>query len=203
MSGIDLVYKVGPQVNSDGAPVMGRADKEGAIVTNPSHGEYFEAARRGRIFYAANSAAQAVSVALATTYTGLVLSNPAGSGVDLSLLHVGVGLTLAPAAIASLGLIGGWTAAGVTAHTTALVPGGTYLGGAAGVGKADSAATIPTPVWLDILASGFTAAALPSTSPVVLDKRGVWVVPPGGFLAIGALTAVTGFFSMLWEEVPR
>ena len=41
MSGIDLVYKVGPQVNSDGAPVMGRADKEGAIVTNPSHGEYF------------------------------------------------------------------------------------------------------------------------------------------------------------------
>jgi hypothetical protein len=40
-----------------------------------------------------------------------------------------------------------------------------------------------------MLMGGFTAAALPSTSPALIDLAGMWVVPPGGFIAIGALTA--------------
>jgi hypothetical protein len=71
------------------------------------------------------------------------------------------------------------------------------------VALADVSATLPVaPTWLQMLMGGFTAAALPSTSPALIDVAGMWVVPPGGFIAIGALTAVTGLFSMQWEEVP-
>lgn len=172
-------------------------------MVSDAHGRYGEAARRGRVFFAASAAAQAVSVALNTTYTGLCLYNPPASGSNLELLSVGIALSVAPAGIATLGLIGGYIATGVVTHTAALTPGCTLLGGAVGVGKADSQATLPsTPVWLDQLGSGFTAAALYATTPSKIDIAGMWVVPPGGYIAVGALTAVTGLFSMQWEEVP-
>ena len=60
----------------------------------------------GLVYSAANQAAQAVSVALATTYTGLGIYNPLGSGVNLVPLKVKFALSVAPAAIATLGLIG-------------------------------------------------------------------------------------------------
>lgn len=46
-------------------------------------GGYSEAASRGLIRAASNQAVQAISVGLATTYTGLCLSNDAGSGRNL------------------------------------------------------------------------------------------------------------------------
>jgi hypothetical protein len=49
---------------------------------------------------------------------------------------------------------------------------------------------------------GFTAAALPSTSPVLVDLEGGLILPPGAYAAIYSLTAATGLFSFTWEEVP-
>jgi hypothetical protein len=195
------LQRVGPSYGGTGTPTPFRADVTGAQAVADAHGRYAEAARRGTLFYAASQAAQAISVALATAYTGLVLSNPLNSKVNLELLNVGLALSVAPAAIAPLGLIGGQSSTAVI-HTTPVAPGSTILGGPQGYGLTDGVATIPTPKWLQMLMSGFTAAALPSTSPVDIDIAGKWVVPPGGFIAIGALTAVTGFWSMLWEEVP-
>lgn len=111
-------------------------------------------------------------------------------------------MSVAPAGIATLGLIGGFAATGgVTAQTTPLtVQSGQVGNSAKGVGIALSAATIVTPTWLEQFVDGFTAAALPSPSPVV-DIDGRWGVLPGGFIGFGALTAVTGLGSIVWEEV--
>jgi hypothetical protein len=36
----------------------------------------------------------------------------------------------------------------------------------------------------------------------IADLGGLIIIPPGGFVAIGALTAVTGFGALVWEEQP-
>jgi hypothetical protein len=194
--------QVGPQVLGDGVPAVARGGKSGELVVQELHGRYYEQAYRKNTFYAANQAATAWSVALNTTFTGLVLSNPSGSGVNLVPLQVGFALSVAPVAISSIGLFGGFLATGITAHTTPLTPGQTFLGGPPGVGKADAAATlVGTPVWLHQLMGGFTAGALPGTSPNIILLDGIFVIPPGAYLGIAALTAVTGFGSIIWEEV--
>lgn len=197
------MIKVGPTVGGgDGSTSMQRGTREGAGVIQQARGKYAEAVRRGRCFHGSNQAAQAVSVALATTYTGLCLSNPNRSNKDLLVRVVGFALSVAPAAIASLHLIGGWSATDV-AHTAAVTPDNAYLGATdAPQGKLDSQATIPTPKYLMSLNHGFTAAALPSQSFQPFDLNDAFILGPGGFIALGALTAVTGFASFFWEEVP-
>lgn len=193
---------VGPGLAADGAqngPL--RQGHTFELIVQELHGRYAEAMARGLIFSAANPAAQAVSAALATTYTGLLLYNPLGSGKILVPLKVKFALSVAPAAIATLGLISGVQAAAPTG-LTALIARSNQIGNAGTpVGLAYSAATIATPVWHQQLLDGFTAAALPApTQPV--DLEGMIGILPGGFLAIGALTAVTGLGSIAWEELP-
>jgi len=203
---MDTGFKVGPQVLADGSTNVGRSGRTGEQVVTDAHGRYYEAVKRGNVYIAHNVAAQAVSVALATTYTGLMLSNPLGSGKDLVLLQAQFAISVAEAAIATQHLIGGWSATAVT-HTTPLAAPGiqnAYLNGNSNsVAKVDSAATIPTPAYLVALRAGFTAAALggPGMGSVA-DLGGVLVIPPGGFVGIGALTAVTGFGYLAWEEIP-
>ena len=157
----------------------------------------------GQIWSAANQTATAVSAALATTYTGLMIYNPLGSGVNLVPLKVKFALSVAPAAIATIGLLGGYSATGgVTAQTTKLTPQNGIIGNtSSGQAVPLAAATIVTPTWIEHLEDGFTAAALPApTPPQYLD--GHLAVAPGGFLGIGALTAITGLGSIFWAELP-
>jgi hypothetical protein len=199
---VEILGQVGPQTVADGSNPTIRVERTGALVTTALHGRYFENTLRKNVFSASNQAAQAVSVALATTYTGLCLSNPIGSGVNLSLLKVNFALSVAPAAIASLHIIGGFAGATNVVHTAAVTPINNFLGGTNPAAKVDSQATIPTPAYLFSLCNGFTAAALPNQTLIPVDFEGSFVIPPGGFIAIGALTAVTGFGSFIWEEVP-
>jgi len=198
----DLTVR-GPLFGGQGTPSPFTSDGTGSQRVSDAHGRYAEAARRKQVFYAASQAATAWSVALTTTYTGLVVYNPVNSPVNLEILQVGFALSVAPVAIAHIGLFSGFLAAGITVHTTALVPSSTFIGAPPGYGKADAAATlVGTPVWVDALGSGFTAGALYATTPAKVDLAGLFVIPPGGYFGIGALTAVTGFGSVQWEEVP-
>ena len=179
-----------------------RLGHTGEVVTSTYLADYAQAGLDGISFSAANQAAQAVSVALATTYTGLCLYNPLGSGVILVPKLVKYALSVAPAAIAPIGLIAGYAATGgVTAETTPLIVQSSQIGnGSRGKARAFSAATIATPTWLQQLWGGFTAAALPAPQAVA-DLRGAFQILPGGFIAVGALTAVTGLGSIVWDEV--
>lgn len=202
---MEIENQVGPQILADGVAGVPRLGRAGDTIGSDLHGRYYEQAYRGNVFFAASQAATAWSVALNATHTGLVVSNPAGSAFNLVMLTASFALSVAPAAIASIGLFAGFAAAGIVAHTTPLVPMTTLISTtqATGRGKADGAATlVGTPTWVTQMIGGFTAAALPSTTPSVIDLGGVFVIPPGGYFGIGALTAVTGFGSLIWEEVP-
>jgi hypothetical protein len=194
---------VGHQGLADGVEAAPRLGNNGEMIVGNLHGRYYEQVKRGNVYGASNQAAQAVSVALATTYTGLILSNPPQSGKNIVLLSVGYALSVAPAAIASIHLIGGWQSTDIT-HTAAVSPRSMLLNNANAtnaVAKVDSQATIPTPTYLMSLMSGFTAGALPASPAALFDIAGQFVITPGGFIAIGALTAITGFGSFVWEEV--
>lgn len=181
-----------------------KVDRLGGGLISHAAARYANLAQSGNLFTAHNVAAQAVSVALATTYTGLVISNPIGSGKNLVMVGAGFALSVAPAAIASLHLLNGFSGTTNVTHTTPLAAPGiqnALIGlGNAPTAKADSAATIPTPGYGLPLMGGFTAAALPGSTKVWLDLAGLQVIPPGGFIAIGALTAVTGFGAFAWYE---
>ena len=198
----------GPQVSSDGNLTAQRAGKSGESVVTQLHGRYYEQASRRNIFCAANQAAQTWSVGLSTAYAGLVVSNPfVSQQVNLSILQVGFALAAAPAAPASIGLFVGYAAAGgdaVSSHSTPVTPQRTFIGGGAGQGLADAVATLVGGKisWVHQMMGGFTAAALPSSSPSVIDLGGLFIIPPGAFFAIGALTAVSGLGSIVWEEIP-
>lgn len=197
--------QVGQQTNSNGlTPIQGfRQLAQGDLAVSELHGRYFEQGRYGNMFSAANQAAQAVSAALATTYTGLCLYNPVGSGVMLVPNKLKLALSVAPAAIATLGLIAGFAATGgVTVQTTKLTNQSSQIGSASGgKGIALSAATIVTPTWAFHLLDGATLTAFPAATGL-FDLEGLFQIMPGGFLALGALTAVTGLGSIVWEEVP-
>ena len=199
---LNFTGQVGPQQGADGANLALRQGNSGEIVTQNLHGRYYEQVVRGNVFGASNQAAQAVSVALATTYTGLCLSNPLGNNKNLVLLSAGYALTVAPAAIASIHLIGSSSPSTNVTHTAAVTPFNMLVGNTSSASaKVDSQATIPTPVYMVSLMGGFTAAALPDSPNALFDIAGQIVIAPGGFVAIGALTAVTGFGSFVWEEV--
>jgi hypothetical protein len=181
-----------------------RAGNMGDLIMSELHGRYYEATYRRANFSAANQAAQATTVALATTYTGLALSNPINSTVNLILNKVGIGLSVAPAAIAVLGLMAGFNSSTNVTHTTPGTPRSRFFGaGSTGFGLVDTSATFPTaPVVVDILSGGFTAASLPNPTVQLVDVEGGLILPPGAYAAIYTLTSVTGFFSFAWEEVP-
>lgn len=183
-----------------------RLTKSFAMVVADAHARYREAVSRGNVFIVASPAAVALSVALATTYTGLIVSNPIGNGKLFSLLGAGFALSVAPAAIASLHLIGGGLANTDVVHTTPLAAPNirsTLLPSpVAPSAKADSAATIVNPSYLVPLLGGFTAAAFPSSGMVWADLGGLFELAPGGYAALGALTAVTGLGALVWEEIP-
>lgn len=192
---------VGPSLAADGAKVEFRQDHTGAMVISQNQARYTELMARGQIFSAANQAAQAVSVALATAYTGIALYNPIGSGKILIPLKIKFALSVAPAASATLGLISAVQTAAPTGTTPLTVRSNQIGNGAAGTGLAYSAATIATPVWHQQLRDGFTAAALPNPTAID-DLEGMIGIIPGGLLAVGALTAVTGLGSIAWAELP-
>lgn len=201
---IEVQGSVGSQSPSagDGTILSLRLGRTGDTVVSELHGRYFEQMRSGRMFSAANQAAQAVSVALATSYTGLLLYNPPNSGRIIVPNLLKYAISVAPAAIATIGLLGGYSGTGgVTVQTTALTVQSNQIGNSSkGVGVALSAATIVTPTYIVELLDGFTAAALSAPTPVV-DLGGAFGILPGGFLAFSALTAVTGYGFMTWEEV--
>lgn len=201
--------RTGPIVSTDGAVNPARGSKDGSLVFGAGMADYQELAVRSKIFFASNQAATTTSAALSTTHTGLCLSNPAGSSVNLVMLQYSIAVIGAPVALAAIGLLGGFVSTGVTAHTTPLTPLSTFMNTAVstGVAKADAAATlVGTPVVLMGLGvtplTGATAQVI--NPPVILnvyDFKGSFVLPPGAYIGSYTSTALSVIASMTWAEV--
>lgn len=179
-------------------------DSQGALISSARHGKYFEGAAGALSGWAANQAGLTTSAGLAPTYLGICLSNPAGSGKKLVVQRMSGQFIVAPSTVTGLGMIVGYAAGGITAHTTALTPGNNLIGNSAAalVGLVDSACTlVGTPAWRKWFAETLVATDLPAFDA---DIDGEVVLPPGAYCAIGTTIAgpASGFQGAIsWEEV--
>ena len=203
--------KVGEQLKlADGTPGAVRLDNSAALVTTDGHAKYQEATLRGNVF-SGSITGQVTTVGLATTYTGLVLSNPVASPVNLVLLKGGYSFIVVFPAVAHIGLMTGYNNGTNVTHTAAVTTRSQFFTGdsGGGYGKLDSSATLPTaPTVNQILGSGLTGAATtnPQITNGMVDLDGSIILPPGAYVAFYTSTvsgAAGGAFSFTWEEIPR
>jgi uncharacterized protein YjdB len=192
---------------AQGQIIEPRLGNMGEQIASELHGIYYEATYRRTVFHAA-IAAQVTSVGLTATHTGLVLSNPVGSPVNLVVLKVGMGFTVVFPAVSALGLGIGYNASTNVTHSSAVTVRSSFVGvGASGIGLVDSSSVMPTaPTLHTILGAGLTGAA--TTTPVAFslyDIEGSIILPPGAYLCTYTSTVcgtAAGHFSFSWEEVP-
>jgi hypothetical protein len=192
----------------NGLQQVNRAGNMGEQIASELQPRYYENTYRRNTFTGANQAAATTTVGLATTYTGLCLSNPIGSGVNLVLLKCGYAAIVAFPAGAAIGLMVGYNATTNVTHTTPGTPASSFVGvGAAPLAKLDVAATLPTaPTLHTLFGSGLTGAitTAPQSGPAPIDLEGSIILPPGAYAAFYTSTVSgAGFFgSFSWMEVP-
>jgi hypothetical protein len=179
------------------------------LIVSEVHGRYYEAAYRGTKFHAANQVAVTTPAGLTLTPTGIIISNPQGSGVNVVLNKVGFSFLVAFPAAAAIGLAVGYNAATGVTHTAALTPASNLIGtGANGRATVDSSSTIPTAATVShIFGTGLTGAITTeeAVSGEVIDLEGSVILPPGGYayLFTSTVSGTSAFLgSFQWEEVP-
>lgn len=199
-----MYAKQGVQVVAAGQVAPFRASRDGSLVVSQGSGKYTEAVRAGRLFVACNQAAVAVTAAMATSFTGLVLGNPTTSGVDVIVHRFGYSLGIAVPTATMIGLMTGSGASVVGSIT----PRNRLVGGPAAVAQVDDACTLPgTPVLEQVFGHAWSEATTAGSQepPADIDLDGSLILPPGAFVASFSLAAVGAafYFSFIWEEVPR
>lgn len=207
-----LQGQVGPQAvttsMSAGLAATLRLGNMGDLIKSDLSPKYYELNYRRALFNGA-VVGQTTSAALATTYTGLCLSNPIGSTVNLVIVKVGFSFSVAFAAASAIGLMTGYNSATNVTHTAAVTPRSQFFGvGASGTGLLGSSSTLPTaPTVNTILGVGLTGAI--TTAPYILNTmaeiEGSIILPPGAYCAFYTSTASGasgGNFSFTWAEIP-
>ena len=166
----------------------------------------------GDAYHAGSTGAVTVST-VSTTITGLVISNPPTSTIDLVIRD----FTFAPSTAPGISVVGlnimGALESGVLTSTTDIVIHNAYsqgsnaeftpTGGRNSQGKVFSAATsVSTPVWFRPMASEAVAASSIHSATIVAELYGSLILPPGAFCALGFLTnAAVGIAGVSWAEV--
>lgn len=168
--------------------------------------KYADQVRAGNMFFGCNTALQALSVNSATA-TGLILTNPLTSGVNIEIVEICVALASPPAAQSNLILTGTLltTAAAATTHTLALITKNCLIGSAfpAAQGLLDVQATVPTPAAIRSIGGGPVAAASISPGFIRDILDGLLQLAPGCVISLQAMTtAITVLASITWREVP-
>jgi len=196
---------IGPQALSDTMlSTSARGGKQGDAIVSELHGRYYEQTYRKNVFFAASQAVATTTVGLATTYTGLCLSNPIGSGVTLALNKASIGQSVIETAVDAFGLAVGYSGATNVVHTAALTPQSALIGsGVSPYGKVDSSATLPVaPTYHSFLQS--TSSATTDVTSGMFDYEGSLILLPGAFViwASPAASVAGMWFSFQWEENP-
>lgn len=202
--------KVGIQSLSSGGQGPLRINTEGGLVVSQAHGKYYEAVKAGRVFVAANQAAVALTAAMATTYTGLVLFNPSTSTKDFVLLGCGYALTVATPTATAIGLMTGTVVTAATMDAAAAITPRNRLVGSTSTSSAivDNGCTLNgTPVLEQVFGHSWTEATTAGSAGPNnwQDLDGSLIIQPSSYVAFYSFAANTAAFilSFMWEEVPR
>jgi len=204
-------------MTADGVITTPRFGAQQEMFVADAHARYYDAVRRGNVFVAANTAAQALTT-VAASATGLILWNPPNSGKNAVLLRLNIALQSLPAGAAGLVLAGGSQPLIPSSTFTALSGTGAYNGtfnaqmstvgssGSRSVCQAASAANAIGTIIFRWIPGGPAATVAGSTSfpPFISEEiAGDLVVPPGNAIALESVTtAITVGATLIWEEVP-
>lgn len=198
---------VGVQNQADGAQlIIPRAGRQGDQIVSELHGRYYEQGYRGNIFNAANQAVVTTTVGLATTYTGLCLSNPRNSKVNVVLNKCSwMQSVLQATQVEGFALALGFSKSADVTHTTPVTPSSNLVGsGLTSQANVDASATLPiAPVYSHLI--GNTATATQNGAGGMIDLEGSVILIPGAFAIFATPTqaSVAGmWFGFQWEEVP-
>lgn len=184
-----------------------RFGRYGDKIVSEFNPRYYEQAARGNMYTACTQAVATTTVGLATTYTGLCLSNPIGSGKNLAVALASIAQSVIQATQVEGYLLA--TGSNLTTNVTHTTPGTvqTALIGALAnnsVAKVDTAATLPTaPVYSIALTN--TASATTNSPGVTVDIGGAITLAPGGYVCFVTPTqaSVAGlWFGLSWIEIP-
>ena len=199
---------VGQFTYSDGTTVANdRFGRQGDKIVTELNGRYYEQVSRGNTFIACSQAVATTTVGLATTYTGLCLSNPIASGKNLVLLYASMNQSVIQATQVEAFLLatGSSPTTNVT-HTAAATIQSAMVGSnlVAAVGKADTSATLPVAPLYSLPLTN-TATATQNAPGDCIELAGSIVLAPGAYAAFvtPAQASVAGmWFSFTWAEVP-
>ena len=195
--------KVGAQSLSSGTVGPLRLDETGCLMAQARGGKYAEAALAGRLFHSANINMVTTSTTLNTTFVGLGLCNPSGSGKNVIVHEFGYAFIAASGAglILALALTDD---TGFAQDTNAPILCARY-GYATSVCYTDEGATITAPQIIKVITQRADAATSTFQSyPCIVDLGGSIVLPPGYAVVTDTTTAAgasTAQFSFMWEEV--
>jgi len=165
-------------------------------------GDYSDAAINGRLFAAAMQTPTTTSTTLNTTFVGLGLCNPTGSGKLLIVHEFSYAATAALTAEALLAL----ATTDSTGFAADITPRCCRYGYAASVAIVDKGATITAPVIERIIATlgqGADSVQLGGAPPNIVKLNGSIILAPGRAVVTDT-TAATGAvmqFGYLWEEI--
>lgn len=191
---------------------------QGELIDSRLHGDAYTQNYRGNVFYGASAITGLITTIFSnTTYVGLLLWNPTGSGKNVVPIRANQGRILAATTVAVFGHaylanagsglgtpISGFTSItatrgacnnpGVTGQgsSVALLGGGATLGTAFTWGRTNG------------FAVGTETTAIVEGS-MVEEFNGALIIPPGTVMAVFAASAAQGgtwASSILWEEVP-
>ena len=185
---MQIQTQVGPVASTTsiaaGTTVVARSGQLGDLISSELHGRYYEQSYRRNIFNAANQTGIVTTNTLAAAaYTGLMLSNPVGSTINVVVNKAGFGFNVLWPNASIIALLCGYNSSTNVTHTVAGTPRSNFFG----VGSTGALTTE--------MAYG----------PTIVDLEGSLVLPPGawtGFYTSAVSGAAGGFFSFQWEEVP-
>jgi len=196
---MEMKGKVGRQQLSDGARGPLRLDKRGGLVLGD---RLIEAALEGRLFQVANQTNVTTTAALATTWTGLGVGNPATSGKDYVFHEFGWAQEVVFNTEGSYGLM----VATVGDMAAAITARGAKWGYGSTDALCDDGATIGTPILIRHFGSSMEGAisTVPSLTGNIYDLRGTIIIPPGYALLTYTFAIQTSsvLFHFVWEEIP-
>lgn len=197
---------VGPQQNTISAqPVIARAGCQGDTIVSGLHGRYYEQTFRGNMFSASIQAVATTTVGLATTYTGLVISNPIASSINMVLNKASIMQSVIQSTqIEAYAIAVGFNATTNVTHTASLATRSNKIGsGLVSIGLADTSATLPTAPFYHTFVQN-TGTATANGTGQVIDFEGSLILPPGAYAlwVTPAQASVAGlWFAFSWEEV--
>lgn len=197
---------VGAQAPASGATITARSGRNADQMVSEFNARYYQATKDGLAFTAATQALVTTTVGLATTYTGLVVSNPITAAVDLVLIQASMMQSVLQATqVEAFAIATGFLSTANVTHTTPVAVKSSLIGsGLTGSGLADVAATLPAAPFYDTFFTNTGTATADSTGIQVFDLGGSIVLKPGAFACFvtPAQASVAGmWFGMKWLEI--